>query len=110
MPDLPGTLYQPLKGFIMKTTKLFAVAALSAFAAFAAHADEADGSQFAISVNSTRSVAEVKAEALNPVKISNGSTGFIGVTNSGLDRSTVHAQAISALRNGEIPQGEIGYM
>ena len=94
----------------MKTTKLFAVAALSAFAAFGAHADEADGSQFAVSVNSTRSVAEVKAEALTPLKISNGSTGFIGQTSSSLDRGTVRTQAISALRNGEIPQGEVGYM
>ena len=94
----------------MKTTKLFAVAALSAFAAFGAHADEADGSQFAVSVNSTRSVAEVKAEALTPLKISNGSTGFIGLTSSRLDRGTVRTQAISALRNGEIPQGEVGYM
>lgn len=94
----------------MKTTKLFAVAALSAFAAFGAHADEADGSQFAANVTSTRSVAEVKAEALTPIKISNGSTGFIGVTNSGLDRSTVRSQAVSALRNGEIPKGEMGYM
>ena len=94
----------------MKTTKLFAVAALSAFAAFGAHADEADGSQFAVSVNSNRTVAEVKVEALTPVKISNGSTGFIGVTSSSLDRGTVRTQAISALRNGEIPQGEVGYM
>ena len=91
----------------MKTTKLFAV---TAFAAFGAHADEADSSQFAIQFNSTRSVAEVRAEALNPVKISNGSngsTGFIGVTNSGLERSIVRSQAISALRNGEIAQGEM---
>ena len=97
----------------MKTTKLFAVAALSAFAAFGAHADEADGSQFSVTVTPTRSAAEVKAEALNPIKISNGSngsTGFVGVTQSGLQRSTVRAQAISALHNGEIPQGEIGYM
>ena len=96
----------------MKTTKLFAVAALSAFAAFGAHADEADGSQFSVTVTSTRSAAEVKAEALNPIKIkiSNGSTGFVGVTQSGLQRDAVRAQAISALRNGEIPQGEIGYM
>ena len=91
----------------MKTTKLFAVTAFAAFAAFGAHADEADSSQFAIQFNSTRSVAEVRAEALNPVKISNGSTGFIGVTNSGLERSIVRAQAISALHNGEIAQGEM---
>ena len=94
----------------MKTTKLFAVAALSAFAAFGAHADEADGSQFSVTVTSTRSAAEVKAEALNPIKISNGSTGFVGVTQSGLQRDAVRAQAISALHNGEISQGEIGYM
>ena len=94
----------------MKTTKLFAVAALSAFAAFGAHADEADGSQFTVNVNSTRSVAEVRAEALTPLKISNGSTGFIGLTSSSLNRGTVRTQAISALRNGEIPQGEVGYM
>ena len=94
----------------MKTTKLFAVAALSAFAAFGAHADEADASQFSVSVTSARSAAEVRTEALNPIKISNGSTGFVGVTQSGLQRGTVRAQAISALRNGEIPQGEIGYM
>ena len=94
----------------MKTTKLFAVAALSAFAAFGAHADEADASQFSVTVTSARSAAEVKAEALSPIKISNGSTGFVGVTQSGLQRDTVRAQAISALRNGEIPQGEIGYM
>ena len=94
----------------MKTTKLFAVAALSAFGAFGAHADEADGSQFTVNVNSTRSVAEVRAEALTPLKISNGSTDFIGQTSSSLDRGTVRTQAISALRNGEIPQGEVGYM
>lgn len=94
----------------MKTTKLFAIAALSTLAAFGAHADEADSSQFAVQFKSTRSVAEVRAEAVNPVKTSNGGTGFIGVTNSGLERSTVRAQAISALRNGEIPQGEVGYM
>ena len=91
----------------MKTTKIFAVAAFATLAAFGAHADEADSSQFALQFNSTRSVAEVRAEALNPVKISNGSTGFIGLTKSGLDRSTVRAEAVSALRKGEIAQGEM---
>ena len=94
----------------MKTAKLFALAALSAFAAFGAHADEADASQFSAAITSTRSAAEVRTEALSPIKISNGSTGFVGVTQSGLQRDAVRAQAISTLRNGEIPQGEIGYM
>jgi len=108
-PVLFGTLYQPLKGFIMKTTQLFAIAAFSTLAAFGAHADEADGSQSGIKFNSTRSVAEVRAEALNPLKTNNGSTGFIGVAKSGLDRDAVRAEAVSALRNGDIPQGELGY-
>ncbi len=94
----------------MNTSKFFAIAALATVASFGAHADEADGSQFGIQFNSTRSVAEVRTEALNPVKTSNGSTGFVGVTNSGLDRSTVRAKAVAALRNGEIPQGEASYM
>ena len=94
----------------MNTTKFFAIAAFATLASFGAQADEAGPSQFGIQFNSTRSVAEVRAEALNPVKISNGGTGFIGVTNSGLERSTVRAKAVAAVRNGEIPQGEAGYM
>ena len=94
----------------MKTNQLFAVAALATLAAFGAHADEADGSQKALQFSSTRSVAEVRAEAMTPNKISNGSTGFVGVTRSGVDRTAVRAEAVSALRNGQISQGEIGSM
>ena len=93
----------------MKTTHIFAIAALSA-AAFGAHADEADGSQFAAQIDSQRSRAEVQAEARNPVQISNGSTGYIGLTQSGMARADVRAQAAAAVRNGTIPQGEMTVM
>ena len=91
-------------------TRLFAVSALTALFAFSAHADEADGSERALNFNSTRSAAEVRAEALMPVRITNGGTGFIGVTNSAVSRAAVKAQAAAAVRSGQISQGEIGLM
>ena len=94
----------------MKTTQLFAIAAFSALAAFGAHADEADGSQYGIKVMSSRSVSEVRAEAANPVRITNGGTGFIGVTDSALSTATVKAQAVQSARNGQTSKGEIGLM
>jgi hypothetical protein len=90
----------------MKATHLFAISAL-AFAAFGAHADEADGSQMGIKVQSTRSVAEVRAEAMNPVRISNGGTGFIGLTNSGVSAEAVKAQAVQSARTGMTSRGEM---
>jgi hypothetical protein len=52
----------------------------------------------------------VRTEAAMPVRISNGSTGVIGVTSSGLKRADVRAEAAAALRAGRIPQGETGLM
>ena len=91
----------------MKTTQLFAVTAFATLAAFGAHADEADGSQYGIKFNSVRSVAEVRAEAKTPVMITNGSTGFVGVTQSGIDRSAVRADTAAAVRAGQISRGEV---
>ncbi len=93
----------------MKTNHILAIAALSA-AAFGAHADEADGSQFAAQIDSQRSRAEVQAEARNPVKIGNGSTGVFSLTQSVADRAEVRAAAAAAVRNGTIPQGEMTVM
>jgi hypothetical protein len=93
-----------------RTTRLIAISAFAALSAFAAHADEADGSDRALTFNSSRSAAEVRAEAAMPVHITNGGTGFIGVTHSALSRDTVRAQAIAAVRSGSIPHGEIGLM
>lgn len=94
----------------MKTTHLFAITAFSALASFGAHADEADSSQYGIKVMSSRSVSEVRAEAANPVRISNGGTGFVGVTESGLSTATVKAQAVQSARAGTTSKGEIGPM
>jgi hypothetical protein len=93
-----------------RNSRLLAIACLATFGAFAAHADEADGSDRALSFQSTRSAAEVRAEATMPVRISNGGTGFIGVTNSAISRDVVRQQAASAVRSGRIPSGEIGLM
>jgi hypothetical protein len=94
----------------MKTSRLLALATLAAAAAFGAHADEADGSQYAVNVVSSRTAAEVRAEAMNPVRISNGGTGFIGLTASNLNPATVKAQGARSARAGQTSRGEIGLM
>lgn len=92
------------------TSRILAVSALALLSSFTAHADEADGSDRALAFTSSRSVAEVRAEATMPLKISNGGTGVIGVTNSEVSRAEVRAQAAAAVRDGRISQGEIGLM
>lgn len=92
------------------TTRLAAACALALLFALPAHADEADGSDRALAFTSSRSAAEVKAEARMPERITNGGTGFIGVMNSGLTRAAVASQAAAAVRSGQIPRGEIGVM
>ena len=95
----------------MKTsTRLIAISAFASLSALAAHADQADGSQRALTFNSTRSAAEVRAEARMPVHITNGGTGFVGVMNSAVTREAVKEQAAAALRSGRISHGEIGLM
>jgi len=94
----------------MKTTHLFAITAFAAFAAVGAHADEADGSQYATKVMSSRSAAEVRAEARNPVRITNGGTGYIGLTNSATSSAAVKAEGAQSARAGATSKGEIGYM
>ncbi|RZJ25328.1 MAG: DUF4148 domain-containing protein [Haliea sp.] len=94
----------------MNTTRLLTIAAFSAFAAFGAHADEADASQYGVKVQSTRAAAEVRAEAMNPVRISNGGTGYIGLTNSATTSAAVKAQGAQSARAGQTSKGEIGLM
>lgn len=95
------------------TTRILAISALSIFSSFAATAAQGEGAnapEFATPFMSTASVADVKAGALMPVEISNGSTGVIGVTQSGLDRATVRNQAEIAARNGQTSRGEASWM
>ncbi len=95
----------------MQISKLFAVAAFATFASFGAYADEADGSDRALQFTSTRTAAEVRAEALNPIKISNGSTGVFALEgSSSVDRMALRKQTLMALRDGQTSHGEIGLM
>ena len=90
--------------------RMLALATVAALSFGAAHADEADGSDRALTFTSTRSAAEVRAEATMPVRITNGGTGFIGVTSSSTTRADVRAQAAEAVRAGRISHGELGVM
>ena len=99
--------------FIMNASKFFAVAALATVASFGAHADEADGSQFAVQFNSTRSVAEVRAEAAAKVATHSqepAGSRVAATVKSSTERATVRAQAADAVRLGQIPRGEASYM
>jgi hypothetical protein len=91
----------------MNSRHFAAIAALGAVSLMSAHADEADGSQHVLRFNSTISSAQVKAQARHAEKISNGGTGFIGVTQSGLSREQVRTAAIEAQRQGQLPRGEM---
>lgn len=90
----------------MNTSKLFAIAAIATLATFGAHADEADGSQYAHAVSAARTSAEVRAEALKPVKIGNGSTGVHALMESKRTPEAVRADASVAARGGMTSRGE----
>jgi hypothetical protein len=87
-----------------------AFAILSSIGAHAAQGEGASAPEFAPAFVSTATVADVRAGALMPIRIGNGSTGFIGVTRSGVDAASVRAEAAMALRSGRIPRGEAGWM
>lgn len=92
------------------TSRLLFAAALAAFASFGAHADEADASQFATQFETSRTRAEVAAEAATVAQTrSNEPAGSRVVTyQSTADRAAVRAQAAEAVRTGQIPSGERG--
>lgn len=95
----------------MKVSRILTISALtlSTMAGLGvAHADEADGSQFAVNTTSMRDRAEVRAEAMNPVKISNGSTGVMTLQGATTSRDAVRNEAIAAARQNQIPYGELG--
>lgn len=91
------------------TSRLLAASALSLLASFAAHAAQGEGAnapEFAPAFVSTASAADVKAGALMPVQITNGGTGFIGVTRSGITSASVREELVMAVRAGQISRGE----
>ena len=88
-------------------TKLIAIAALTSFAAFGAQAFQGEQNplppqQF----QSTMTRADVQAQARNPVKISNGSTGVLA-TSSSVSRANVRAAAVSITSDGAATYGEM---
>ena len=95
----------------MNASKFAAVSALAILAAVtsvAAQADEADGSQYAGAVTSSRTRAEVKAEAIAAVGDRSqelAAMGTVKVQSSSV-RAQVRAQAAEAVRLGQIPSGE----
>ena len=92
-----------------KTARFLSVAAVAAFAAFGAHADEADGSQFALKFDTNRTRAEVQAEAATVAQTRIEPAGSRVVTyKSTADRAAVRAQAVEAVRTGQISSGERG--
>jgi len=95
-----------------KTARFLSVATVAAFAAFGAHADEADASQFATQTQTSRTRAEVAAEAATVAQTrSIEPAGSRVVTyKSTADRAAVRAQAAEAVRTGQIPSGEFSAM
>ena len=96
----------------MNASKFVAVSALAVLAAVtsvAAQADEADGSQYAGTVTGSRSRAEVKAEAIAAVGDRSQELAAMGVVKvqSAGARAQVRAQAVEAVRLGQIPSGEV---
>lgn len=95
------------------TSRILAASALSIFASFAAQAANGEGAEapeFARPFVSTASPADVKAGALMPMQITNGGTGFIGVTQSGVTSASLRAEAAMAVRSGQISRGEASWM
>ena len=94
------------------TARFLSIAAVAAFASFGAQADEADGSQFALKFETQRTRAEVMAEAAVEARTHSMEPAGSRVLSyqSTADRATVRAQAAEALRLGQIPSGEAGYL
>jgi len=100
-----------LKGLIMNSKAILAIAALAVVASTGVRADEADASQYAVQFQGSRTRAEVQAEAATVSATRstepNGSRVAAQV-KSGVDAKTVRAQAVEAVRLGQISHGEAG--
>ncbi|MBC7601700.1 MAG: DUF4148 domain-containing protein [Ramlibacter sp.] len=95
----------------MNSKAILALAAFAAIASTGVRADEADSSQFALQFTSSRPVAEVKAEAFVEAKSHStipAASKVIAPMQSSTDVRTVRAQAIEAVRLGQIAYGETG--
>lgn len=97
---------------IILSSVAVALAAVGAAASMSARADEADGSQYALRVGSTRTRAEVQAEAAR-VSATRSSepagSRVLEVPRSSLDGRQVRAAAIAAVHAHQIPAGEASF-
>lgn len=101
----------------MNATKIFAATAFAALATMGAQAGEAyqpssipDYAQSAPAFHSTRTTAEVRAEAVYEAHHFNfepAGSRVAALVNSGIDRATVRKETAIALRAGQIPHGEM---
>ncbi|OOG50770.1 hypothetical protein [Polaromonas sp. C04] len=98
----------------MNATKIFAATAFAALASMGAHAGSADFDlQNRSTFNSTRPVAEVKAEAVqaaHSAQFEPAGSRVAALVNSGVDRATVRNETAIALRAGQIAHGEASIM
>jgi hypothetical protein len=94
----------------MNAKRLLSISAIALLAVFNAHAEGGDNSQHGYDFVSTRSAAEVRAEARNPIHVSEASVGTPDKQMSNVQRASVRAEAIMALRAGQISRGEIGLL
>ncbi|MBX3654775.1 MAG: DUF4148 domain-containing protein [Ramlibacter sp.] len=94
-----------------KSSALIAIAAFAALASTGVRAESPDAStQFAVQAQSTRTRAEVMAEAANVARTRGTEPAGSRVAaplQSGLDTATVRAEAAQALRLGQISSGEL---
>lgn len=94
----------------MNSRHLLAIAAVAAAFSGIARANEADGSQYALQFEGSRTRAEVAAEAAQVARTRStepAGSRIAAPMKSGVDVQTVRAQAVQALRLGQIPHGEI---
>ena len=97
----------------MNSKAILAIAAFAAIASTGARADEADASQYALQFTSSRSAAEVKAEAIVEAKSHSttpASSKVIEPMKTSTEVRIVRAQAVEALRLGQIAHGEASYL
>ena len=100
-----------LKGPIMNTKSIIALAAFAALASTGVRADEADASQYAAQFQGSRTRAEVQAEAVTVAATRStepAGSRIAAPVKSAVDAREVRAQAAQALRLGQISHGEVG--
>lgn len=103
-------LFWKFKGTIMKSSKLFAIAALAALASVGAHADDAVAPEYTQAFKGSRARAEVQAEAVQAAANKSyepAGSRVAAPVKSALDRATVRAETAQAVRQGKIPHGEV---